>query len=248
MSSTAAAPDSDSLNCRSSPAEKIACISSLFHGRIDVFPQRFESKKTGRAAYSPACSNEWIRGVCEKPRIKCSNCSHQDWIPVTERSLKWHLSGKDSSGYPFVMGVYPMLLDESCHFLAIDLDGEGWQEDSQALIAVVKKLNLPIVLERSRSGHGGHLWFFFEHSIPAIQARRFGTHLLTEAIELDGSQHLQDEAAWRCDRQKDLLLQRHGYLVMRFLTTDLSKELNTTLDSILATLAHCNRKVLKPSE
>jgi superfamily II DNA or RNA helicase/very-short-patch-repair endonuclease len=82
------------------------------------------------------------------------------------------------------MGVYPMLLDESCHFLAIDLDGEDWQSDALALITIIKQLNLPVALERSRSGNGGHLWFFFEHSIPAVQARRFGTHLLTEAIEL----------------------------------------------------------------
>lgn len=172
------------MNQHSSPKEKIACFAALFRGRTDVYPQRFENQKTGRAGYSPACSNEWVRSVCEKPRIKCSNCSRQDWIPVTERCIKWHLSGKDSSGYPFVMGVYPMLLDESCHFLAIDLDGEDWQSDALALITIIKQLNLPVALERSRSGNGGHLWFFFEHSIPAVQARRFGTHLLTEAIEL----------------------------------------------------------------
>jgi superfamily II DNA or RNA helicase/very-short-patch-repair endonuclease len=175
--------DFSSLNNHSSPADKIACFRSLFRGRSDVYPQRFESQKTGRAGYSPACSNEWLRGICEKPRIKCSNCLHQDWIPISERTLKWHLSGKDSSGKPFVMGIYPMLLDESCYFLAIDLDGEGWADDVTALINVAKKLNLPIAVERSRSGNGAHLWFFFEQAIPATQARRFGSHLLTEAME-----------------------------------------------------------------
>jgi hypothetical protein len=81
------------------------------------------------------------------------------------------------------MGCYPMLLDESCFFLAIDLDGDGWGQDVQALVDVVKGLNLPVAVERSRSGNGGHLWFFFEHAIAAIQARRFGAHLLTEAME-----------------------------------------------------------------
>ena len=175
--------DFRSLNRGSPPGEKIACFRSLFRGRTDVYPQRFESRRTGRAGYSPACSNEWVRGVCEKPRIKCSNCPNQDWIPVTDRLIRWHLSGKDSSGQPFVMGVYPMLLDETCRFLALDLDGEGWQADAAALTGVVRRFELPFALERSRSGKGAHLWFFFEQAVPAIQARRFGAHLLTEAMD-----------------------------------------------------------------
>jgi superfamily II DNA or RNA helicase/very-short-patch-repair endonuclease len=102
---------------------------------------------------------------------------------VTDRLIRWHLSGKDSSGLPFVMGAYPMLLDESCHFLALDLDGEGWQEDALALADVVHRLKLPLALERSRSGNGAHLWFFFDQTIAAMQARRFGAHLLTEAMD-----------------------------------------------------------------
>ena len=178
-----AEPDFTSLNRHSPPEEKIACFRALFRGRTDVYPLRFESRRTGRAGYSPACSNEWVRGVCEKPRIKCSNCPHQDWIPVSDRYIRWHLSGRDSSGEPFVMGVYPMLLDESCHLLAIDLDGEGWQEDAQALSEVIGGLALPVALERSRSGMGAHLWFFFEQAIATTQARRFGAHLLTEAMD-----------------------------------------------------------------
>jgi len=175
--------DFNDLHSRSSPAEKIACFRSLFHGRTDVYPLRFESKRTGRAGYSPACSNEWVRGICEKPRIKCSNCPHQDWIAVNDRLINWHLSGKDSSGQPFVMGVYPMLRDETCSFLAIDLDGEGWQRDAQALAAVARRLELPVALERSRSGNGAHLWFFFEQAIAATLARLLGAHILTEAME-----------------------------------------------------------------
>ena len=176
--------DLTSLNRYSKPAEKIALFRSLFRGRTDVYPQRFESRKTGKAGYSPACANEWVRGVCEKPRIKCSNCPHQKWLPVNDLMVRWHLSGKDSDGKPFVMGVYPMLLDERCYLLAIDLDGEGWHLDAQALIDTAKKLNLPTALERSRSGNGAHLWFFFEEALPAALARRFGAHLLTEAIEM----------------------------------------------------------------
>ncbi len=179
--STAGTPNP--LNHRSLPEEKIARFRSLFRGRTDVYPQRFESARTGRAGYSPACGNEWVRGICEKPRIKCSNCPHQDWIPVGDDTIRQHLSGRDPKGNPFTMGVYPMLLDESCHFLALDFDGEGWEDDAGILATVVKELGLPRALERSRSGKGAHLWFFFEQSIPAVQARRLAAHLLTEAIE-----------------------------------------------------------------
>ncbi len=77
-----------------------------------------------------------------------------------------------------------MLLDESCCLLAIDLDGDGWREDAEAVVDIVRNLDLPVALERSRSGNGAHLWFFFEEAIPAIEARRFGAHLLTEAMEI----------------------------------------------------------------
>jgi len=170
------------LNRHSPPTDKIACFRSLFRGRTDVYPQRFESRKTGRAGYSPACANEWVRGVCEKPRIKCANCPNQSWLPVADWTIRWHLSGKDASRKPFVMGVYPMLRDESCFFLAIDLDGGGWKEDANALVEVVRRNNLPVALERSRSGNGGHLWFFFDRAVPATEARKLGTHLLSEAM------------------------------------------------------------------
>lgn len=60
-------------------------------------------------------------------------------------------------------------------------------------------------------------------------------------IELDGTQHLQDEDAWRSDRRKDMLLQMHGYFVLRLLATDLAKDLNTALDQTLAALEHCQK-------
>jgi hypothetical protein len=74
------------------------------------------------AGYQPACGNEWVRGICEKPKIKCSECRHQRFLSVTDEVIRWHLSGKDSQGNSFVAGIYPMLLDETCWFLAIDLD------------------------------------------------------------------------------------------------------------------------------
>jgi superfamily II DNA or RNA helicase/very-short-patch-repair endonuclease len=167
-----------------SPAEaKIALFRSLFHGREDVYPRRFESRKTGRAGYSPVCGNEWVQGICEKPRIKCSECPHQRFLPVTDDVIRWHLQGHDDHSRDFVIGVYPMLLDETCFFLAADFDKTTWQDDVGALLETCRQMNLPAALERSRSGRGGHIWFFFDEAVPASLARKFGAHILTETME-----------------------------------------------------------------
>ncbi|HVS66404.1 MAG TPA: DEAD/DEAH box helicase family protein [Thermoanaerobaculia bacterium] len=97
--------------------------------------------------------------------------------------IHWHLSGQDPVGQPFVAGVYPLLLDETCYFLALDFDKSSWQEDALAFLRACRQLELPTALERSRSGRGAHLWLFFEEAIPAALARRLGSHLLTEAME-----------------------------------------------------------------
>ena len=169
---------------QSSPADaKIALFRSLFRGRDDVYPRRFESRKTGRSGYAPGCANEWVRGLCEKPRIKCADCAHRHFLPVTDDVIRRHLLGRDDDGHPFVAGVYPLLQDETCTFLAIDFDKAGWQEDATAVLDACRRLGLPAALERSRSGQGAHLWLFFEDAIPTALARRLGSHLLTEAME-----------------------------------------------------------------
>ncbi|MGH9163109.1 MAG: TOTE conflict system archaeo-eukaryotic primase domain-containing protein, partial [Vicinamibacteraceae bacterium] len=124
-----------------------------------------------------------VRGICEKPRIKCAVCPHRRFLPVTDDVARWHLSGRDASDQPFVAGVYPLLLDESCYFLAGDFDKAGWEADSVAFLGGCRRLGLTAALERSRSGRGGHVWLFFEHAVPAALARRLGSHLLTEAME-----------------------------------------------------------------
>src|SRR5437868_10301329 len=97
------------VNKDSPPAVKIALFRSLFRGREDVYPRRFENRKTGKAGYAPACANEWVRGICEKPRIKCAECPNQRFLAVTDDVVRWHLSGADGEGKPFVAGVYPLL-------------------------------------------------------------------------------------------------------------------------------------------
>ena len=167
----------------SPPESKIALFRSLFRGRDDVYPRRFENRKTGKSGYAPACGNEWAAGLCEKPRIKCAACPNQHFLPVTDQVVRWHLSGHDDSGRDFVMGVYPLLRDETCFFLAADLDKAQWQEDAQAILETCRRLDLAAALERSRSGNGGHIWLFFEQAIPATLARKLGAHLLTETME-----------------------------------------------------------------
>ena len=167
----------------SSPEQKIALFRSLFRGREDVYPRRFESRSSGKTGYSPVCANEWVAGICEKPRVKCATCQHRQFLPVTDDVIHRHLVGADARGGDFVAGVYPMLLDETCFFLAIDLDKSNWQDDAGAVLETCRRLEVPAVLERSRSGNGGHIWIFFETAVPASIARRLGCHVLTETME-----------------------------------------------------------------
>jgi len=171
------------VNNHSPPAAKIALFRSLFRGREDIYPRRFESRKTGKSGYQPACANEWGRGLCDKRAVRCAECPNRRFLPVTDVVVRWHLSGRDNTGRDFVMGVYPMLQDETCLFLAADFDKEHWHEDAGAFLETCRHLNLPAALERSRSGNGGHIWLFFEEAIPAGLARKLGAHILTETME-----------------------------------------------------------------
>ncbi|MDE0037355.1 MAG: DEAD/DEAH box helicase family protein [Gammaproteobacteria bacterium] len=175
--------DLASINHRSPPDRKIALFRSLFLGREDVYPRRFESRTSGRSGYAPACAHEWVPGVCEKPRIKCAECPNRQFLPVTEDEIRWHLSGVDDQGSAFVMGIYPMLLDETCHFVAVDFDGRTWAADALAYSFACQDNGVPAALERSRSGNGGHVWTFFDQAVPAGLARRLGAMLLTDAMD-----------------------------------------------------------------
>jgi len=142
---------------KSSADEKVALFRSLFRGREDVYAKRFESRRTGRAGYAPACANEWVPGLCEKPRIKCATCRQRRFLPVTDEVIRQHLLGKDQDGREFVLGVYPMLLDDTCQFLTADFDKTSWQADALAYLGTCAQLKLPAAFERSRSGQGGHI-------------------------------------------------------------------------------------------
>ena len=157
-------------------AGKVALFRALFRGREDVFPVLWTNRRTGRSGYAPACGNEWIRGICEKPRVRCGECPNQAFLPVRDRVILDHLRGRH------VAGVYPMLPDETCWFLAVDFDKGDWRQDVTAFRGACEVAGLPVAVERSRSGNGAHAWFFFDAAVSAAAARRMGCHLITRAM------------------------------------------------------------------
>lgn len=156
-----------------SPTEKIALFRRLFRGRTDVFPVRWEGKTSGKSGYAPACANEWRAGICEKPRIKCSECGHRQFVPLSDGVFFEHLSGKKT------VGVYPLLGDDTCHFLAVDFDEEEWRDEAPAFAQSCRDLGVSCALEISRSGKGAHAWIFFASPVHARDARRLGTAIIS---------------------------------------------------------------------
>ena len=170
----------------SSQKEKISLFRSLFKGREDVFPIRWENLKKEINGYQPGCKNEWVTGICEKPKIRCMDCNHREFIPLSDDIIANHLRGLDASKpvkQDFTIGVYPLLSDETCWFLAVDFDKKSWTDDVQAYLVTCDQYNVPAVLERSRSGNGAHVWIFFIEPVPAVSARQLGTFLLTQTMD-----------------------------------------------------------------
>ena len=156
---------------------RVALFTSLFRGRPDVFATRWESTKSpGKSGWAPRCLNEWRPGVCEKPKVKCADCANRRFVAWSEVEARRHLEGRQTAG------IYPLLADETCWLVAIDLDGPGWREDVSALRDSARELGIPVLVERSRSGSGAHLWVLFSRPVNARAARAVGTLLLTRAM------------------------------------------------------------------
>jgi superfamily II DNA or RNA helicase len=165
-------------------ADKIALFRNLFRGREEVFPRRGENPNSGKAGYSPVCRNEWVRGVCGKPQVKCGECPHQAFVPFGDDALRSHLTGRaPRSSTDFTAGVYPMLPDETCWFLAADFDKKFWMQDVAAFRDTALEKNVPVAIERSRSGNGAHAWIFFAEPVLAADARRLGALLITATMD-----------------------------------------------------------------
>jgi len=160
----------------STAADKVALFRRLFRGRPDVYPTRFVAQRTGKSGYAPACSDKFRPGVCGLPKVKCGECPNQAFLPADDRAVIAHLRGAH------VMGVYATLEDETCWFLAVDFDKSTWIEDVRAFVETARRLELPAAVERSRSGNGAHVWFFFSAPVLASTARKMGCHLITETM------------------------------------------------------------------
>ena len=169
------------VHAKSSPQDKIALFLERFHGRDDVYARRWYNYKTQKSGYAPACRNEWARGVCDKRKNRCADCPNREYIPLTSELVRAHLIGRDENCSD-VIGIYPLLPDDTTRLLCADFDDKGWQADVRAFCDAARELGLTPAVERSRSGEGGHVWFFFESPVLAADARRLGSLLLTHAM------------------------------------------------------------------
>jgi hypothetical protein len=185
ITAAAVTPHPVSVNNQSPQETKVALFRSLFRGRPDIFPRRFESVKTGKAGYAPVCRNEWVPGVCEKPRIRCEDCAHRAFVPVSDAIIRHHLTGADpeDTNRDYTIGVYALTENETCWFLAADFDKSDWKADALAYLDTCQALGVPATMERSRSGNGAHIWIFFAKAVQAALARRLGAVVLTTTLE-----------------------------------------------------------------
>ena len=172
--------------------EHAKILYSWFKGRKDVYSRRTKNK-----GYFPVCNNFWNPGICPKVgggKVRCQDCPNKDYKPLSIRALMAHLSGEKEDATD-VVGIYPLLPDDTCHFLVFDFDnhapnaedgsndGNDWQEDVNVLRSICSANGIDALVERSRSGRGAHVWIFFTEAIPASLARQFGTALLTKGAE-----------------------------------------------------------------
>ena len=171
-----------SVNKFSSPQEKIKLYRSLFRGREDVFARRWYSIKSEKSGYQPVCENEWDNALCDKKKYKCSACPNRKLAALTDKDIYEHLSGKDLYGRD-VVGIYPMLNDETCCFLCADFDEEDFRKDVSVFRNICDENRIPVSVEISRSGNGAHAWIFFSEPVPAVTARKLGSGILTKAME-----------------------------------------------------------------
>lgn len=137
----------------------------VIKGRTDLYAKRLTSNKTGKSGYSPVCKNEFSTYKCDKPKVKCNECPNRILEPLATEIILEHLQGK------VAIGIYPLLSGDLCNFLAIDFDKKTYEKDVIEFWNICDELNIPVYVERSRSGNGAHVWIFFEESIPARIAR-----------------------------------------------------------------------------
>jgi superfamily II DNA or RNA helicase len=166
-----------------SKEEKVKLFMNYFKGRDDTYPYlSIDKNNPNKKYYIPACVNEWKYGICNKLMKKpCKTCKYRENKLLTYDVYEKHLIGE-------VIGIYPLLDDETCYFLAFDFDDKleekNIKDDVLAFWSVCDEFNVPISIEKSRSGKGFHIWLFFSEKVKAITARRLGSLLLSKTMEI----------------------------------------------------------------
>lgn len=171
---------------------------SRFWGRQDVYAKRYVNKITGQAGYFPQCKNFWTYRCPRKngKKIKCMDCNSRMWKKLEITEIRKHLEGMATDGSD-VIGIYPLLSDDTCRFLVFDFDNHEksvenrndtnynrkWKEEVEALWEICRLNQVECLVERSRSGSGVHVWILFEEPIEASLARKFGFALLEKGAQ-----------------------------------------------------------------
>ena len=170
------APNLIAASSTLSSKDKVTLFQKFFVGRDDIYAFRWENN-AGRSGYAVVCHNEWQPGLCNKPKIKCSECTNKAYKTLEPKAIYDHLSGIQT------VGLFPLRRDDTCQLLAVDFDKSDWQQAVKAFAQVCDDHGIPFAIERSRSGNGAHIWIFFENELQARDARRLGFGLLDRAME-----------------------------------------------------------------
>ena len=133
---------SATVTAESRPELKVSLFRSLFRGRDDVYALRWEGR-SGKTGYSPAGIREWSQAA-SAGRGQKKSFRHSKLFSLSEEVIRDHLLGKQT------IGVYPLLQDDTCWFVAVDFDKKSWEADACAFLKMCQDTGVPASLERSR--------------------------------------------------------------------------------------------------
>ena len=154
--------------------KQLQLFKSLFKGREDVFAIRWE--KGNKSGYMPAYFfDSYMYRAHKISGGTFQNFTDKKYLPLTEIEIEKHLNGEH------LIGIYPLLTDNTSWFIVADFDKDNWFEESKIFIGACNEKGIPAYLERSRSGKGGHVWIFFDEPYPAIRSRRIFISILEES-------------------------------------------------------------------